>query len=55
MDVIRAVCDRVAVIEAARLVEVGPVAQVFSQPEHPVTRALIEQINFEVVRTHDEF
>lgn len=54
MDVIRAVCDRVAVIEAARLVEVGPVAQVFSQPEHPVTRALIEQINFEVVRSHDE-
>lgn len=43
MDVIRAICHRVAVIEAAKLVEIGPVSEVFSQPQHAVTRALLAE------------
>src|SRR5690606_22729068 len=34
MDVIRAVCDRVAVIEGGRIVETGQVLEVFLHPRH---------------------
>ncbi|GAA4266830.1 ABC transporter ATP-binding protein [Frondihabitans peucedani] len=41
LDVIRHVSDRVAVMEAGRIVEHGPAEQVFSEPQHPYTRALL--------------
>lgn len=47
MDVIRAICDRVAVIEAARLVEVGQVLDVFLHPQHAVTQSLLSESGVE--------
>src|SRR6202051_232844 len=44
MDVIKQVCDRVAVLDAGRLVEEGNVVDVFMQPHHDVTRALIGDV-----------
>ncbi|MFC0215908.1 methionine ABC transporter ATP-binding protein [Paenibacillus chartarius] len=44
MHVIRSICDRVAVIHGGRLVEQGPVTEVFLKPQHPVTREFIEQV-----------
>ncbi|MCX8565369.1 MAG: D-methionine transport system ATP-binding protein [Glomeribacter sp. 1016415] len=41
MEVIKAVCDRVAVLDAGRILEVGPVREVFLQPQHEVTRSLL--------------
>jgi len=41
MDVIRRVCDRVAVLDAGHLVEHGPVAEVFLHPKHPTTRRFV--------------
>ena len=41
MSVIRAVADRVAVIEHGAIVEEGPVFDVFTRPESEVTRALL--------------
>ncbi|HEY0793194.1 MAG TPA: methionine ABC transporter ATP-binding protein [Chthoniobacterales bacterium] len=41
MDVIRQVCDRVAVLDGGRCVEVGPVAEVLLHPRHPATRRLV--------------
>jgi D-methionine transport system ATP-binding protein len=41
MDVIKQVCDRVAVLDAGRVVEQGSVIDVFLKPHHEVTRALI--------------
>ena len=43
MDVIRRVCDRVAVLDAGHLVESGPVAEVFLHPRHPTTRRFVSE------------
>jgi len=44
MEVIRAVCDTVAVIEQGELVETGPVWRVFGDPRHGATRALLSTL-----------
>jgi D-methionine transport system ATP-binding protein len=41
MDVIRTICDRVAVIDGGKIVESGSVAQVFLHPQHPTTRNFV--------------
>ena len=43
IDVIRRVCDRVAVMDAGRIVETGPAADVLLHPAHAVTRRLISE------------
>lgn len=43
MDVIRAVCDRVAVIDAGQIVEQGDVLDVFLHPRHEVTQSLLSE------------
>ena len=42
MGVIGTVADRVAVMYAGRIVEVAPVDVLFTRPDHPYTRALID-------------
>ena len=42
--VVARMCDRVAVMYAGRIVECGPVAEVFERPTHPYTRALIGSV-----------
>jgi len=44
MQVIREVCDTVAVIERGQVVETGPVWQVFGAPQHDATRALLRTL-----------
>ena len=41
MSVIKAVCDRVAVMEGGRVVEEGRVYDIFSQPVQPITRKFV--------------
>lgn len=43
MDVIRRVCDRVAVLDGGNVVELGPVADVFLHPQHPTTRRFVAE------------
>ena len=43
MDVIRRVCDRVAVMDAGQIVEQGPVAEVFLHPQHPTTKRFVQE------------
>ena len=38
---VRHVCDRVAVMSRGEVVEVGPTAQIYDDPQHPYTRQLI--------------
>src|SRR6187455_481729 len=44
MQVIKQVADRVAVIDAGRIVESDAVLEVFTRPQHATTRSLIEEI-----------
>ena len=41
MGVIAETCDRVAVMYAGRVAEIGPVHEVINQPAHPYTRGLM--------------
>ena len=41
MGVVRGLTDRVLVMQAGRIVEAGPTAQVFAHPQHPYTAQLI--------------
>ncbi|MER8444288.1 methionine ABC transporter ATP-binding protein [Mesorhizobium sp. M1066] len=44
MEVIRSIADRVAVIDAGRIVEEGPVWSVFADPRSDITRSLLGAI-----------
>jgi oligopeptide/dipeptide ABC transporter ATP-binding protein len=41
LGIVAKMCDRLAVMYAGRVVEQGPVAQLFNEPAHPYTRALL--------------
>ncbi len=42
--IVARMCDRVAVMYAGRIVEAGPVRQVFHHPAHPYTQALMASV-----------
>jgi oligopeptide/dipeptide ABC transporter ATP-binding protein len=42
LGVVRHIADRVAVMFLGRFVEIGPVREVFSYPQHPYTRELLD-------------
>lgn len=44
LEVVRHVCDHVLVMYLGKIVENGPVAEVFSNPQHPYTQALVASV-----------
>ncbi|CXK64016.1 methionine ABC transporter ATP-binding protein [Staphylococcus aureus] len=42
MHVIRRICDEVAVMESGKVIEQGPVTQVFENPQHTVTKRFVK-------------
>ncbi|AOE82611.1 methionine ABC transporter ATP-binding protein [Pseudomonas sp. TCU-HL1] len=56
MDVIRRVCDRVAVMDGGVIVEQGPVADVFLHPQHSTTqRFVLEDEQVDEGEQRDDF
>jgi oligopeptide/dipeptide ABC transporter ATP-binding protein len=44
LGIVAETCDRVAVMYAGRIVEEGPVAEVFADPKHPYTQGLLGSV-----------
>ena len=44
LGVLSETCDRIAVMYAGRIVETGPVREVFSAPQHPYTKRLLDSL-----------
>jgi oligopeptide/dipeptide ABC transporter ATP-binding protein len=44
LGIVSRICDRVAVMYAGRIVEMGPVRRIFTAPAHPYTQALLQSI-----------
>ncbi len=44
LGLVRFLCDRLAIMYLGRIVETGPVGELFASPAHPYTRALLEAI-----------
>jgi oligopeptide/dipeptide ABC transporter ATP-binding protein len=44
LGVVAQLCDRVAVMYAGRIVESGPVHEIFANPQHPYTAGLIQSV-----------
>lgn len=45
LGVVRAICNKVAVIDQGRIVERGQTQQVLDQPQSPITQLLLQQAN----------
>ncbi len=44
LGIVASVADRVAIMQGGRIVETGPVREVFDAPKHPYTRNLLESV-----------
>lgn len=44
LSVVKHICDRIAVMYAGKIVELGDTDQVFSNPKHPYTRTLLSAV-----------
>ncbi len=44
LGVVAATCDRMAVMYAGRIVEMGPVTQIFARPQHAYTKGLLGSV-----------
>ncbi len=53
LGIIRSLCDRVGVMYAGRIVEEGPSAEVFDDPQHPYTIGLLRSLPRHGVRKTD--
>ena len=44
LGVIRYICDRIAVMYLGEIVEIAPTEEIFEDPQHPYTEALLESV-----------
>ncbi len=44
LGIVAEVCDRVAVLYAGKVAEMGPVREIFAKPIHPYTQGLLKSV-----------
>jgi D-methionine transport system ATP-binding protein len=44
MSVVRAICNKMAVMENGRIIETGPVSEIFQNPKHPLTKKFVQDV-----------
>jgi len=54
MNVVRYMCDRVAVLYAGRMVELGTKQEILGRPRHPYTEALLSAVPRTAIRTRTQ-
>ena len=60
MEVVKDICDRVAVMDKGKVVETGYTAEVFSKPQKPITKSFIETASnisriYDLIEAGDKF
>lgn len=53
LSIVRYICDRIMVMYLGKIVEMGSREDIFSNPQHPYTKTLIDAIPEPVPRRHD--
>lgn len=48
MEVIKQICNKVAVMEDGKVIEDGPVTTIFTHPVHPTTKSFVHQVTHEI-------
>lgn len=54
MDVVRKICHKVAVIDQGKIIEEGPVLEIFTSPKSHLTKSLVQTTSHELNLTHLE-
>jgi peptide/nickel transport system ATP-binding protein len=49
LNVIYSICDRVMVMEKGRIIEAGPVEQVYNHPQQPYTKKLLSSVRDDAI------
>ena len=48
MDVIKQICNKVAVMDKGKIVESGLVSQIFTDPQHEITKSFLQRTNHDI-------